>query len=312
MLPHPKVPSFPDFRKISFNDESWYNDFYSNFSPFADLSFQNLLVWCDLKDDLQISALNENLILIFSDPFVSGNVPQFSILGDRKPLDTIQSVQRMFPEHIATMLPEKLVKPLLELHAKKIVEDRDNWDYIYSIEKFTKMEGGEYSMLRKNMRRFNKSINGDFEIVELDLKPIANRIKLINSMHTWDLIFTLTENDPLHIESTAIDRLFLLQDHVNHGCFAFYFNGTLEGFAIFHDVPQREFVIMNHIKCSYRLRYMFDFIFLETLKKLSTMEDNNYRFVNMEQDLGSIGLRQHKMTLRPQEFLKKYTLSTKL
>ncbi len=301
-----KVPPFPNFRKFSFTDRKWYEEFYAKFPPYADFSFENLLVWCDIFDDLNISLLNNNIILTFTDPFGPKNESLYTILGDNEPIKTLKEVSSFLKDHTSSMLPDCFVDKINNKNQWRIIEDRDNWDYIYSLEKFTKMQGGDYSMLRKNMRRILRTIDNNFEFKDFDLNTTDNRIKLINLMHSWDLMFSLTDNDPLHIENKAIDRLLSMQDVLGHKCYLFYFKGQIEGFLIFHTVPQKDYIIFNHIKCSYKYRYMFDFIFLQSLAELI---NKGFKFVNMEQDLGSAGLRQHKLTLRPQMFLRKYKLS---
>ncbi len=305
----PTVPTFPNFRKFSFADKEWYDDFYSKFLPSADLSFENLFVWCNLKHDLQISTLHGNLIFTFTDPFTDEGTLFFTVLGDQHPLETIRGIQDTLPKHQATMLPECFVAPILESCSGKITEDRDNWDYIYSIEKFVHMEGGDYLRLRTKIRRFLKSVEHQVEIFELDISVLENQVTLINAMHTWDLMFSLTENDPQRIENVVLDTLFSLQGPLRHHCYAFRFNGSLQGFVICHDVPQSGYVLVNHIKCSYKYKYMFDTMFFYVLDKSL---EKGYKYANLEQDLGLEGLRDHKLSLRPQGYIKKYKLEASL
>lgn len=303
MLNSSNAPLFPQFRKFTIKDRTWYNEIYINYSPSADLSFENLLLWCDNNNDLEVSTLNNNVVLRFTDPFEFSNRMLFTIIGDNGPDITIQAIQSLFPRASIVMLSEEFIKGISDTSIT-IQEDRDNWDYIYNSADFIELSGHKYQGLRRELTLFSKSLSGKHcNVRQLDLKDSSTKSMLVNSLYLW--AEETSHNDPNRNEDRVINRLLQHQGAIEHYCLGFFIDDTIEGFTIFHTVPQKKYMIFNHIKCSYKYPNQSNYEFVETMRFLA---NSGFEKANFEQDLGKDGLRYHKQALRPTGYIKKYAI----
>ena len=83
------IPEFPQFKKLELSDRKDLEKFTSKFPPYSDFNFVSMWAW-DTKGEMQISQLNGNLVVQFTD-YINGK-PFFSFLGDSLVLDTIKTL----------------------------------------------------------------------------------------------------------------------------------------------------------------------------------------------------------------------------
>ena len=299
------LTTYPNFRPIQESDASWYEKFYEQFDPYADFCFANLLTWININDDLELSNLNGNVVFRFTDIFSRNSLePSLSILGNSLANETVDALVSTTPDsHAITMVPECFVQNLsLESHI--ISEDRDNWDYIYDIPTFLRLDGPTYKRLRYQITSFEKA-HKDHTTVDLkDISSPHEGKELISLLRSWNRAYQFG-NDPEEIENIALQRRLVSLSGANGHLITIRINGQIEGFLITSIFPSKQTAIIHHIKCSYRYELLFDFFFHQGLSALAARK---VLYVNLEQDLGIEGLRHHKLLLRPEKFLKKYTI----
>ncbi|OGL38323.1 hypothetical protein A3B63_03450 [Candidatus Saccharibacteria bacterium RIFCSPLOWO2_01_FULL_49_22] len=303
-------PQFPEFRKFVLDDRDIYQSFYSELEPYSDFSFNNLLVWLDINSDLEVSRLNGNLIFKFSDPF-ENNETSFTLIGNRKTYQTLGTIFQyqagLGYQQKLSMVPQAVIDGI-ELGKQRhldIQEDISNQDYIFNVNNAYYAKGKDFADLRHRINSFLKKYGDHLIYRDINLGKLEEQMNIINSLHTWDSVYALTENDKLRIEGLAIDRYLQLAPELDSRCVGLFINGRLQSFSLFHLPPQKGFAIGNHMKCNYEYQYIFDFTFYCTASRLKTM---GIEWLNGEQDLGIAGLRTHKKELRPTYFLKRYTV----
>lgn len=297
------VPKFPKFRKFSINDKGWYQKFYSKFEPYADFAFGNLLIWLDYKDDLMISQLNNNLIFRFTN-ILTVDEEIYTLLGNvnlEKTLDTLFSGQIKELSFVPKIVYEKLK----DNNKYNFLPERESFDYILDVKRMAYLLGPETRKLRREVKLSIRDYGEHITLKELETQNNDTVTFLINNLHTWDKAFTLTQNDVDRQELYALNKSIILAGEIENKCFCTFVDGQLEGFIIYQTPPQEEYVILNHIKTSYSYRYIFDFMMYAFATRL---QQSNYKYINFEQDLGLEGLRNHKLNLKPINFLEKYTI----
>src|SRR5665811_1361082 len=154
------LPCFPLFRHISFEDKEWYEKFYVQFDPCADLSFGNLIVWLDQRGDLELSQINGNVVFRFSDIFsVATKEDQiYTLLGNK---DLGRSAHQIF-----TYLQQQDLKPQLDMLPQSVADaisndknirletDLDNSDYVLDATAIAHLKGSKLRSLREDCNSF--------------------------------------------------------------------------------------------------------------------------------------------------------------
>ncbi len=79
------IPVFPNFKKLELSDKKEVEKFTSEFPPYSDFNFISMWIW-DIADNMMISQLNKNLVVVFND-YLSGK-PFISFLGKNKISET--------------------------------------------------------------------------------------------------------------------------------------------------------------------------------------------------------------------------------
>ncbi|MFO0862781.1 MAG: phosphatidylglycerol lysyltransferase domain-containing protein [Candidatus Saccharibacteria bacterium] len=227
----------------------------------------------------------------------------YTIIGDNEPESTFdtfysQNDNKNVKFH---MVPEMLVKNINQT-LYQVSEDRDSWDYIYNIENFIHLDGPEYRRLRYQIRTFDKENGNNSSLISYNVEDEKDNPVLLSTFKSWKNVYQFG-NDPEEIETHAMQERILNYQHIPFNCLQYFYKNKLSGFVIYSYPPQNEYAIIHHLKCSYELEYMFDYIFFEALK---LFHKDGKKYLNLEQDLGKPGLRKHKELLRPERYLKKY------
>jgi uncharacterized protein len=255
----------------------------------------------------RISMLNGNLV-VRSTCDVSGK-EFLSFLGTNKVPETIKELfkyakkeglkqeLRMIPQETTNFCSD----PTLKL---KIEEDRDSFDYIYSLDDLSKFDGAKYAKFRTRIRKFEKSFDNKHRVEELDLRDKKHRESIAKIWCEWDSIKELYSQR----EEQSLVRL------LNSSVFS-----DLIGTVVFiEDKPiafsisqiiNSKYAIGHFAKVDYQYPGIFPFLMKETAQAL--IRDKCELF-NMEEDLGLPGLRKSKGAYCPIDFMRKYSIENKV
>lgn len=306
-------PEFPIFRKLVTEDRAAYLRYYKRAEPYSDFSFNNLLVWLDINNDLEIARHHECLVLRFSNPFEEGK-QAYTIIGNQ---GCRQAVTEIF-EHLRltgqeprmVMVPECVISDILSgpmLPQNLVIRANvDHRDYVYDIKNTLELKGKVFAELRHSLNVFDREYGDRASIKTLSLNELSTKHVLMDALKKWHEASSFTKNDPRFEEAEALKRYFSFIDACPAKCLAFFLDEKLFGFSIFHLPPQKGWAIGNHIKCDPSVRYAFDFMVYATM---SVLHKEGIEYVNGEQDLGIGGLRTHKRQLGPVDYLYRYDIS---
>lgn len=302
-----KIPIFPDYKKLELSDKAQIEAITKIFPPYSDYNFVSLWSY-DTESDLRLSMLNNNLIIRFRDYITSEAF--YSFIGEKKILDTIGKLLEYANKNkilgVLKLVPESVIhknKNIFQLFA--VSEDRDNFDYILSITEFCNLEGKKYKSHRKVINRFNNRYSDcDAKLLNLENLDIQNEI--MELFFVWEKEKKKKRGETIH-ELTAIKKLFENPKYLNLLAMGLYHNNNLISFQIV-DVSNTKYAESHFFKAdpkydgaSHALRYTFS----------CELRKRGYEYINIEQDLGIVELRNKKMSWNPIRFLKKYTLAKK-
>ena len=107
------IPQFPEFKKLELSDKEEIQKMTQKYPPYSDFNFVSMWSW-DIKGEMRISVLNENLVVRFTD-YITGKL-FYSFLGDNEVSETakklldLSKAEGLTPE--LKLIPEHSVKNL--------------------------------------------------------------------------------------------------------------------------------------------------------------------------------------------------------
>ncbi|MBA3679300.1 DUF2156 domain-containing protein [Candidatus Saccharibacteria bacterium] len=292
------LTSYPNFQSIQINHKAEIEEAISQFEPYSDFNFVSMFSW-DVDNSVQICELNGNLILKLPDYLT--NKPIYSIIGTNKLDESINILLRDVGQ--IGLVPEKIVQEINTNNDLIITEDRDNYDYVYDINKLVTFEGKEFAKERNYLHKFQK-LYGHSLGIDVFSKPLSNYAdEIYTVLELWAKSQERNDEDAKN-ENTAIKRAIQHSDELNLSGFILNIDNQPKGFAIY-EFLNNDWSISHFEKADSTIERIFLFI---KHQSMYYMQKNGSTFANYEQDLGIEGLRQAKLGYHPARFLKKYTI----
>lgn len=299
------IPQFPEFKKIEISDQGEINEFVKNFPVYSDFNFVSLYCW-DVDNKRQISMLNGNLVLIITDDITGKKFITF--LGTNAIEDTAEKLfafaRKKRMRRVFKMIPQETVNFFSTMHPEvEIREDRDNFDYIYSVDELSKLDGGKYSRQRRLAKRFESSYGNSMRIEKIELSDGDGLEAVSHIFRKWNSI----KESYSKREELALQKLFQSADNFNLTNLAVFVDEKPVGFLIMQ-ICNEETAISHFGKADYSYTGIFPFLVRESAKLI---KEHGCSFFNFEEDLGLGQIRLMKEQYRPISFMRKYTVELK-
>ncbi len=300
---HCMIPEFPQFRPLTLSDRDEVERHTSKYHPYSDFNFVSMYAW-DVRGEMGLSILNNNLVVRFTD-YINGQ-PFFSFLGDNIVDETVETLINYssdlgFPCELK-LVPEASIKGL-DKTKFKAVEDPDNFDYVYDVDKLKSFEGSEYHTKRNEISKFLRH-NENVETRKLDLLDTKTKSDILNLNYEW--LENKKATDPffdIKNELLAIDRFLNMNSEKLHAIGVFS-GEELIAYSV-NEICSNQCAIGHFYKSK---RHNGDFSYLMK-KSAQFLSQCNIKYLNFEQDLGIEGLRKSKNSYNPVNFLKKYLVT---
>ncbi|MDR2103855.1 MAG: DUF2156 domain-containing protein [Treponema sp.] len=183
----------------------------------------------------------------------------------------------------------------LERWGIDIIEDRDNFDYLYLRTDLAELSGKKYHKKRNLVNAFINSYQYEQRLLTPELIPLAAEV-----LERW------RADKGADGDYTAAREALELFTVLNMKGALYYVNGKPAGWCLGESLAKGRMFAIHFEKGIDEYKGIYQFInqaFAATLPRFFT-------YINREQDLGDEGLRQAKMTYRPSGFVRKY-LGTK-
>lgn len=295
------IPEFPKFKKLELTDKKKVEKFTSKFPPYADFNFYNIYSW-DLKDEMGLSILHDNLVVKFTD-YLNGQ-PFFSFLGKNMVNETARELiifsKNNYKTDILKLVPE-MTANFLDKSEFDIVSDTDSRDYVYSISHLASMNVWTKTSLSKGIKRFVKE-NPDYVVKQNSIQDISEDIYL-EMFKKWSGNKNIKNHFELN-EYKALKRIFQIKDK-NIKIISLFLKDTLIGFTLF-EILVDDYAISHFAKadisCHSSVYNVLNWEEAKILKK------QGIKYYNWEQDLGIEGLKKSKMKYKPNFFLNKFII----
>ena len=196
-------------------------------------------------------------------------------------------------------------KAFLEEHFPNrftIEEDRDGFDYIYTVEKLTKLAGKKLHGKRNHIARFKDNEGWSYEPMTEENKQECYDMNL-----KWCDRKSCQWNNDMSDEQCALHKAILNYTELGLEGGVLRINGAIVAFSIGERLNSDTYVV--HFEKAFP-----DIQGAYPMINQQFVEHNcqNYEYVNREDDTGAEGLRKAKLSYYPDILLEKYTASAKV
>ena len=289
------------FQRLDLNQKQLYNSYLQNCGERGcEYSFTNLFLWGRQK-----AAFVEGYLTLFSQ-FDRRSVYPFPVgKGDIKPvLDAIihDAHVRGIPCCLSTMTQEDC-NTLEQLYpgAFRFYNDRDMFDYVYSIDDLADLKGRKFQKKRNHLNRF-RSEHPNCQALPLDENT---RVAAFCLLRRW--YETRMASDPhadFHLEQLALERAFAFQQQLE-----------IEGMVLMEDGQPLAFAIGSRLNADTfdihfeKAREDIDGAYAAINQAFAHHLREKYpdlRWLNREDDLGIEGLRKAKLSYNPDHLVEKH------
>jgi hypothetical protein len=298
-------------KKIEITDKPLFDRYFMKFRPhISEFTFTNLFMWRNYYEFL-FTELNDHLI-IFSKSYLTkwkkshsnkkdvifflppiGNKPDEIIFNLFDSLDNIEF--HRVPEAVIEKIKEteKLSNSTLE-----IIEDRDNWDYVYEREELITLAGNKYRQKRRWLKTFTEQYDYKFNFIAGEYIDRARKLQ-----YEWADINDFETEEGLREEQRAVDELFDNFPELNPRGGILCSDKNCVGYTLGEMLNDDTLVI--HIEKAH-IEYEGSYQAINNMFLKDCCEKASY--VNREQDLGIPGLRKSKESYKPHHMVKKYMI----
>lgn len=288
-----------EFKSLALSDREWVTHrLLEDDRQACEYSFANNFLWSDIYG---VTMAKEQGCLIFQ--FQDEAQSRYTIpigAGDRKgALDTLIAHAKEQGQQLALGTLMQTDLDWLERHYQgqyTVETDRDDYDYVYSVEKLSTLSGRKLHGKRNHIARFKDGNNWLYR----DMMP-EDAGECLRFLDLWKEAESENWNDEmeneLHINRKALRSL---ADLVLDGGML-YKGGRLVGFCIGEPLNSNTYVV--HIeKALASVQGAYPMINQQFV--LHNCQD--YEFVNREEDTGDEGLRKAKLSYQPELLVEKF------
>ncbi|MHA1457699.1 MAG: DUF2156 domain-containing protein [Promethearchaeota archaeon] len=295
-------------KEIKLEDKGLFDKYFQKFPPVtSEFTFTNLYMWRNFYG-LNFIEWKDHLILFSRDIFkkkkepASGNKNSlyfFPPVGPN-PTEIIISLFKELKDLEFHRVPEAITDTIqnsadYQSLNLQILEDRDNWDYVYETENLRSLPGNRYRQNRRWLNKFLETYDYEFKILT---ENEVDRVKTLQL--EWCILRECEDDEGLKEEELAIydalDNFSTLGFQgailcVEEKCAAYTFGEMLN--------PETMVIHVEKAHMDYEGAYQaINNLFLNSSFK-------NAMFVNREQDLGVPGLRRAKESYKPIRMIEK-------
>lgn len=270
----------------------------------SELNFTNFFMWRDYYN-FRYSIVNDFLCIIsmmeVGQPYCFFPIGDYSRLGELK--CTIYMLREYFQEAGCCFKLQRVPSEQVELVEQlgfnyTATEDRDNFDYIYSVKSLSTLAGKKLDGKRNHINKFKKLYT--FEYEEINQNNISDCKEILEK---WCVQRDYLKDASLIAERKANLDLLNNYDALGVKGAMIKVDGIPQAFTVGEQLNDSTVVI--HIeKANSEIHGLYPLVNQQFLAN----QWAELEFVNREQDLGLEGLRKAKLSYNPVCFVEKYTV----
>jgi hypothetical protein len=281
------IPKYPDSAEISIDMRPVLHPIFKALADgISEFTFANIYLF-RRTHNYRISVLANELFVITGQ---DGENPFFMLPFG---LPDENSIGELFKNYHTMKAATFQQAEKLKTMGYSVSEDRDNFDYLYSLEDMVNLTGRKFHKKKNLLHIFVKNN-------ECQAKPLLEeyRDEALQILEQWDD----QHNGPndLHAAKEALEKMWPLQ--LCGGIF--YIDQQPVAYCLGEELALGKSFVIHFEKAV--IAEDFKGIYQYINQAFASILPEKYKTINREQDLGDTGLRQAKMSYRPVDFIKKY------
>jgi hypothetical protein len=294
--------SLDNFQKITLEDKSIFQNLYSKYPPVhSDDLFTTMISWMEYSN-YHFAVVGDNIVLLtlldnkvrLRPPYGKKNkglLKQVLTLaikeGSDEPFGVINSNMK---DWIGNEFPKL-----------NFLRHRNYFDYVYKSSELASLKGSKYSKIRNRLNKFKK--NYEYIVEKISEENIDETNQFLKRWCLWrdcDSDIVLTH------EKKAI--MFSMAHFFDLGLSGILIriNGNIESLAVYEGMNS-DTAVVHYEKGSPYFDGVYKAINMETAKILQ----NDFTFINREEDMGISGLRKAKMSYHPHHMVEVFHVKKK-
>ena len=283
------IPVYPEFAPVSLEMR---NDLYPSLNMIADgiseFTFSNLYLFRRTYG-YRVSRFPGRTFVIEGEKQGKSFFYVPCALPEKEALDELMNSHDYLKNLSESQAADHRVQ--LEQSGYAVVEDRDNFDYLYLRTDLAELSGKTYHKKRNLVNAFINSY--DYEQKPLRKENVADALAVLDSWRQ-----TKGYDGDYAASREALELFDVLG---MRGC-VYYVDGTPAGWCLGEPLSKARMFAVHFEKGVEDYKGIYQFINQAFAQALPSY----FKHINREQDLGDEGLRQAKMTYRPCSFVNKY------
>jgi len=279
------IPDYPKFSHINIELRRELHPFFKSLKHgISEFTFANLYLFRDVHK-YQIAKLKNGLFLIIGDDKRDSFFMLPFGLPEKELLD------ELFHNFTSMKCVSEGLVYKLTRRGYAVVEDRNNFDYLYLREEMVKLSGAKFHKKKNLVNAFisNYSYKG---------KPLLKEYTK-DAMIVLEIWRREVDNPGDYVAAKeALEKMEELQ--LCGGIY--YVDGKPAAYTLGEELGAGNSFVIHFEKAVSNYKGLYQFV----NQSFAAILPEKYKFINREQDLGDEGMRQAKMTYRPIGFVKKY------
>lgn len=295
---------FPEFRPISLVDRPAVQDWFWKYQPeTSELTFTNLFIW-RAHYRVMLSVYNDWLLIVFSRT-INGAVGLPPVGPSPR-----EAVTHTFLDWLKDMgqgesrlerCDARLVSELAGAGDLTIEPVRDDFDYVYRTEDLVGLAGRRYHAKRNFINTFRSNNHFTYEDLTQDNAAACQKM-----VEMWCQQRRCEEDLGLSDENIAVNEALENFANLKLKGGLIRIDGRVEAFAI-GELLNNSTGVVHIEKANPEIRGLYAVI----NQQFAAHAFEQVPFVNREQDLGDLSLRQAKESYQPDHMAEKYRIRLK-
>lgn len=281
-----------NWKKLTIESRNELQNFLKEKFETSDMNFTNLFLW-SFSENIQYAIEGD---IVYIKGVYEGDEYYFSPVSKNGSKDEVISAVKRIKEYGGKIvfIPESYEDFLKEKFI--LVEERDSFDYIYLQEDLAELKGRKFSSKKNKINKFKKMYNFTYEKISKEN---------IEDIRTFQRRWTENRKEDTIIisETLGIEELLNNYERLELRGGVIKVDGKIVAYAIGEKLTENMGVI--HIEKGI-LDYQGSYQMINMY--VAKEEFSDVEFINREDDFGSVGLREAKLSYQPIKFLKKYSI----
>ena len=298
-----KAPGLDGFKPLEMADKEVISDYLRQDPPqTSELTFTNLFMWRHHYRPFW-REWGGCLHIVCTPPYKApfGLLP-IGVAEKARSLEFLcGQLAGLTQDIMVCRVGQEFVDRYVDLERYDKVIDAGQSDYIYLAKDLINLAGRKFHQKKNHLNQFVK--RHEFEARELDFEMVEC---VLDMQETWCQLKNCDRDPGLLSEDLAICEALKNFGDLDYRGLAIFIDGKVEAFALGERLNPQTAVI--HVeKANPEIRGLYAAINQRSCQELWS----EYKYINREQDLGVMGLRQAKLSYNPDHMVEKYILRPK-